>query len=119
MRELKAKATNARKAIPTDALAISVNSSFPQFDCQSSTRVAADEAADMRRYASICNQINKPSITFDCKNMYIAHDVNIKEVQAHRKKMSRGSIRVDNFLHDLQTQHKINGLRLMGSDPFN
>jgi hypothetical protein len=49
MRELKANATKARKAIPTDALAISVNSSFPQFDCQSSTRVAADEDADMRR----------------------------------------------------------------------
>lgn len=49
MRELKANATKARKAIPTDALAIIVNSSFPQLDCQSSTRLAADEDADMRR----------------------------------------------------------------------
>jgi hypothetical protein len=31
--------------------------------------VAADEDADMRRYASICNQINKASISFDCTNM--------------------------------------------------
>lgn len=53
MRELKAKAAKAKNDIPTDALAISVNSSFPQFDCQSSTRVAADEDADIRRYANI------------------------------------------------------------------
>lgn len=55
MRELTAKAIKARKAIATEALAIFVNSSFPQLDCQSSTRVAADEAADIRRYASICH----------------------------------------------------------------
>ena len=52
--ELKAKAAKARKDIPIDALAISVNSSFPQFDCQSSTRVAADDDADIRRYARTC-----------------------------------------------------------------
>ena len=49
MRELAAKATNAVKDSPTDALAISVNLSFPQLDSQSSTRVAADDDADMRR----------------------------------------------------------------------
>jgi hypothetical protein len=49
--ELIAKAIKARKANATEALAISVNSSFPQFDCQSSTRVAADDADDIRRYA--------------------------------------------------------------------
>lgn len=49
-----AKAANARKDILTDAVAISVNLSFPQLDCQSSTRVAADEDDDMRRYASTC-----------------------------------------------------------------
>jgi len=38
----------------TEAVAISVNSSLPQLDCQSSTRVAAEEDADTRRYASIC-----------------------------------------------------------------
>lgn len=38
----------------TEAVAISVNSSFPQFDCQSSTLVAADDDAEMRRYASTC-----------------------------------------------------------------
>lgn len=60
MSELIAKATKARKAIPIEAVAISVNSSFPQFDTQSSTRVAADDDADIRRYArtytSICHK---------------------------------------------------------------
>jgi len=49
MSELTAKATKARKDIPIEAVAISVNSSFPQFDIQSSTRVAADDDADIRR----------------------------------------------------------------------
>jgi hypothetical protein len=60
MSELIAKAEKARKDIPTETVAISVNSSFPQFDCQSSTRVAAEDDADIRRYAttytSICTQ---------------------------------------------------------------
>ena len=38
----------------TETVAIFVNSSLPQLDCQSSTRVADDDAADTRRYASIC-----------------------------------------------------------------
>lgn len=49
MRELAAKATKARKDIHTDALAISGNLSLPQLDCQSSTRVAADDDAEIRR----------------------------------------------------------------------
>jgi hypothetical protein len=60
MSELIAKAEKARKDIPIETVAISVNSSFPQFDCQSSTRVAAEDDADIRRYAttytSICTQ---------------------------------------------------------------
>lgn len=55
MSELKANATNARKDIPIDAVAISVNWSFPQFDTQSSTLVAAEDDADTRRYARIYN----------------------------------------------------------------
>lgn len=47
-----AKAAKARKAIATETVAISVNSSFPQFDCQSSTRVAAEDDADIKRYAT-------------------------------------------------------------------
>lgn len=54
MRELKAKAIKAKKDILTEAVAISVNSSFPQFDTQSSTLVAADDDADINRYANIC-----------------------------------------------------------------
>lgn len=46
----------ARKANAIEALAISVNSSFPQFDCQSSTLVAADDADDIKRYAKTCLQ---------------------------------------------------------------
>nr|GLL18646.1 hypothetical protein JCGZ_09609 [Ipomoea trifida] len=49
MRELKAMAINARKDIVTAALAISGNLSFPQFNRQSSTRVAAEDDADIRR----------------------------------------------------------------------
>ena len=49
MRELKAKAIKAKKDILTEAIAISVNSSFPQFDTQSSTLVAADDDADINR----------------------------------------------------------------------
>lgn len=59
MRELTENARKAKNDIPIDALAISVNSSFPQFNTQSSTLVAADDDADIRRYARIC-QI-KPS----------------------------------------------------------
>jgi len=57
MSELIAKATKARKAIPIEAVAISVNSSFPQFNIQSSTRVAADDDDDIRRYARTCTSI--------------------------------------------------------------
>lgn len=35
-------------------MAISVKSSFPQFDTQSSTLVAAEDDADIKRYANIC-----------------------------------------------------------------
>ena len=50
MIETKAKARKARKDIQTDAVAISGNMSSPQLDFQSSTRVAADDDADIRRY---------------------------------------------------------------------
>lgn len=53
MIELKAKAMKARKDIAIDALAISVNASFPQFVAQSSTLVAEEDDADIIRYASI------------------------------------------------------------------
>lgn len=53
----------ARKAIAIEALAISVNSSFPQFDCQSSTRVAADDADDIRRYARTCPSNSSQKLT--------------------------------------------------------
>jgi len=60
MSELIAKAPKDRNDIPTETVAISVNSSFPQFDCQSSTLVAAEDDADIKRYAttysSICTQ---------------------------------------------------------------
>lgn len=49
MRELEAKAKKARKDSATDARAMSGNLSLPQFDSQSSTRVAADEDADITR----------------------------------------------------------------------
>ena len=49
MRELRENARKAKNDIPIDALAISVNSSFPQFNTQSSTLVAADDDADIRR----------------------------------------------------------------------
>lgn len=49
MRELNAKAVKARKDTPIDADAISVNSSFPQFDIQSYALVAAEEDADIIR----------------------------------------------------------------------
>lgn len=49
MRELNAKAIKARKDTPIDADAISVNSSFPQFDIQSYALVAAEEDADIIR----------------------------------------------------------------------
>lgn len=54
MRELKANAKNARNDMLIDALAISVNSSLPQFETQSSTLVAAEEDVDIRRYARTC-----------------------------------------------------------------
>lgn len=49
MRELDAKAANARKDIDTAAVAISGNLSLPQFDFQSSIRVAAEDDDDIRR----------------------------------------------------------------------
>lgn len=52
MRELIAKAMKARNAITMEALAFSVNLSFPQFDSQSLTLVAALEDADTNRYAT-------------------------------------------------------------------
>ena len=47
--ELAAKDTNAMKETTTEALAIFVNLSSPQLDCQSSTRMAADDDDDIRR----------------------------------------------------------------------
>lgn len=49
MREESANARKAKKEIPIDAVAICVNSSFPQFDTQSSTLVAAEDDADINR----------------------------------------------------------------------
>lgn len=54
MRELKAKEMKARNDIAIDAEAINVNLSPPQLEIQSSTLVAADDDADIRRYARIC-----------------------------------------------------------------
>lgn len=53
MKELNAKERNARKEMATDAVAIVGNWSLPQLDIQSSTLVAAEDDADIRRYASI------------------------------------------------------------------
>lgn len=79
MSELMAKAMKARNAIPTEALAISVNLSFPQFDCQSSTRVAADEDADIRRYAKTCQSEFDKKVDFSNKlkpcSWLLAHNV--------------------------------------------
>lgn len=63
MIQLEAKATNATMDNPTDVVAISGNLSLPQLDCQSSTLVAADEEADRRRYAIICNRRRLSSIS--------------------------------------------------------
>lgn len=52
IRELQANARKAKKDIAIEALAISVKSSFPQFETQSSTRVTAAVDADISRYAS-------------------------------------------------------------------
>lgn len=49
MRELVAKAMKARNAMAIDAVAINVNWSLPQFEIQSSTLVAADDDADIKR----------------------------------------------------------------------
>lgn len=57
MRELRAKARKAKNDMAIDALAIIVNSSAPQLEIQSSTLVAAEDDADIRRYARICNHI--------------------------------------------------------------
>lgn len=54
MIELTANAKNARNETLMDAVAISVNSSLPQFDTQSSTLVADADEADINRYAIIC-----------------------------------------------------------------
>lgn len=48
-----AKAMKAKNEMAIEALAINVNSSFPQFVIQSVTLVAADEDADIKRYAKI------------------------------------------------------------------
>lgn len=52
MSELQAKARKAKKDIAIEAVAISVKSSFPQFETQSSTRVTAAVDADISIYAS-------------------------------------------------------------------
>lgn len=49
MIELRANATKAKNDIPIEAVAIWVKSSFPQFDTQSSTLVAAEDDADINR----------------------------------------------------------------------
>ena len=49
-----AKHKKDKNAILTDALIFSVNSSFPQLDCQLTTLEAAADEADIRRYACIC-----------------------------------------------------------------
>lgn len=54
-REAKAKATKATKDKATDAFAMLGNLSSPQLDSQSEALVAADDAADIRRYVKICN----------------------------------------------------------------
>lgn len=54
MRELIAKQTKAKIDITTDAEAFLVNSSFPQFDAQSSILVAAEDDDEINRYANIC-----------------------------------------------------------------
>lgn len=52
MSELIAKAMKPRNAMAMEALAFSVKSSFPQFDSQSFTLVAALDDADTNRYAT-------------------------------------------------------------------
>lgn len=52
MSELIAKAMKAKNATTMEALAFSVNSSFPQFDSQSFTLVAALDDADTNKYAT-------------------------------------------------------------------
>lgn len=52
-----AKAMKAKKDMAMEALAMSVNLSLPQFAFQSSRRVAAEDDADIRRYARICSEI--------------------------------------------------------------
>lgn len=54
MIELKANEMKARKDIAIDALALIVNSSSPQVDVHPSTLVAAEDDADIIRYARIC-----------------------------------------------------------------
>ncbi|GJV38162.1 hypothetical protein Tco_1410639 [Tanacetum coccineum] len=49
MIELRANATKAKNDIPIEAVAICVKSSFPQFETQSSTLVAAEDDADINR----------------------------------------------------------------------
>lgn len=49
MRELTANARKAKNDIPIEAVAICVKSSFPQFDTQSSTLVAAEDDAEIKR----------------------------------------------------------------------
>lgn len=49
MIEVIAKAMKAKKDMAIEAVAINVNSSFPQFNIQSVTLVAAEDDADIRR----------------------------------------------------------------------
>lgn len=63
-----AKPKNAKKAILIDALAFSVNVSFPQFACQSSTLEAAADEADIRRYAIICKVQRRNVLVFTDAN---------------------------------------------------
>ncbi|RWW31371.1 hypothetical protein GW17_00004007 [Ensete ventricosum] len=63
MRELEARATNARNEMAIEPFAMSMNASAPNLDIQRSLREAAAEDADIRRYASTCNKQAKPSRT--------------------------------------------------------
>lgn len=49
MRELEARATNARNEMAIEPFAMSMNSSAPNLDIQRSLREAAAEDADIRR----------------------------------------------------------------------
>lgn len=65
----------ARNDIPIDELAINVNSSPPQLEIQSSTLVAADEDADIRRYARIWYKREKHNFSLSKRLVNIIYDV--------------------------------------------